>query len=55
MTPIDGWIGDLLLDFADTTLVVLAEETGVREVLTLDVRGFGIYRIRGRKLFTLRP
>jgi len=46
---------DVPMDFADATLVVLAEETGISEVLTLDARGFGIYRIHGRKLFTIRP
>jgi len=46
---------DVPMDFADATLVVLAEETGINEILTLDVRGFGIYRIRGKKAFTIRP
>lgn len=46
---------DVPMDFADATLVVLAEETGIDEILTLDVRGFQIYRIYGRKAFTLRP
>ena len=46
---------DVPMDFADATLVVLAVETGVNEILTLDVRGFGIYRIHGKKAFTLRP
>jgi predicted nucleic acid-binding protein len=46
---------DVPMDFADATLVVLAEETGVNEVLTLDRRGFGVYRIRGRKAFRMRP
>ena len=46
---------DVPMDFADATLVVLAEETGVHEILTLDVRGFQTYRIHGKRLFTLRP
>jgi hypothetical protein len=46
---------DVPMDFADATLVVLAEETGIDKVLTLDFRGFAIYRIRGRKPFTIRP
>ena len=46
---------DVPMDFADATLVVLAEEMGVDEVLTLDARGFRAYRIRDRKPFTLRP
>lgn len=43
---------DIPMDFADATLVVLAEETGIDEVLTLDMRGFSAYRIHGIKAFT---
>ena len=43
------------MDFADATLVVLAEETGIHEIFTLDVRGFGTYRVHGNKPFLLRP
>jgi len=46
---------DIPMDFADATLVVLAEETGVHEVFTLDVRGFQTYRIHGRKRFAIQP
>ncbi len=46
---------DVPMDFADATLVALAEETGVDEILTLDRRGFRIYRIHDKKAFTLRP
>ncbi len=46
---------DVPMDFADATLVVLAEETGTDEVFTLDRRGFSAYRILGRKRFVLRP
>jgi len=46
---------DIPMDFADATLVVLAEETGIREVLTLDIRGFHVYRIHGRKHFKVLP
>lgn len=46
---------DTPMDFADATLVCLAEETGVNEVFTLDKRGFEVYRIRGRKPFTIVP
>jgi len=28
------------MDFADATLLVLAEETGIDNIFTLDVRGF---------------
>jgi predicted nucleic acid-binding protein len=46
---------DIPMDFADATLVALAEEMGVVEVFTLDVRGFNIYRMHGRKVFRLWP
>ncbi len=46
---------DIPMDFADATLVVLAEETGIDEVFTLDIRGFSAYRIHGRKAFKVWP
>ncbi|MBI4822905.1 MAG: PIN domain-containing protein [Nitrospirae bacterium] len=46
---------DIPMDFADATLVTLAEETGIDEVFTLDVRGFGTYRIHGKKPFKIYP
>ena len=46
---------DVPMDFADATLVVLAEEIGTSEVLTLDLKGFSTYRIKGRKTFDILP
>jgi len=46
---------DVPMDFADATLVTLAEETDVSEVFTLDMRGFSAYRIHGKKAFTIWP
>jgi predicted nucleic acid-binding protein len=46
---------DVPMDFADATLVVLAEETGIDEVFTLDRRGFITYRISGKKPFKIWP
>jgi predicted nucleic acid-binding protein len=46
---------DLPMDFADATLVVLAEELNTRLVLTTDRRDFGVYRIRGRERFRIKP
>jgi len=46
---------DIPMDLADATIVVLAEETGIDEVLTLDTRGFRAYRIQGRKAFIVKP
>jgi hypothetical protein len=46
---------DLPMDFADATLVVLAEELDTHHVFTTDRRGFGVYRIRGRRKFAIKP
>jgi predicted nucleic acid-binding protein len=46
---------DIPMDLADATLVVLAEETSIREVLTLDIRGFSAYRTKERKAFNRLP
>ena len=46
---------DLPMDYADATLVALAEELGTNLVFTTDRRDFGVYRIRGRKRFRIVP
>ena len=46
---------DIPMDFADATLVSLAEEIDVVEILTLDHRGFGSYRVRGKTTFKIWP
>ncbi len=43
------------MDYADATLVVLAEEIGADLVFTTDRRDFGVYRIKGRKRFQIVP
>jgi uncharacterized protein len=45
---------DRPMDFADATLVALAEELGVKRIFTLDA-DFDIYRIHGRTRFELLP
>jgi predicted nucleic acid-binding protein len=45
---------DLPMDFADATLVVLAEELNTDRAFTFD-RDFRVYRIRGRKQFRVLP
>jgi hypothetical protein len=40
-------------DYADATLVALAERTGVSAIATVDQRDFSVYRIRGRKRFRI--
>lgn len=47
---------DTPMDFADATLVLLAEELGLLDILTLDRRGFSTYRIgRGRAFRLVLP
>lgn len=43
------------MDFADATLVTLGEDLGLEEVFTLDRRGFGVYRLHGRRPFQIIP
>jgi predicted nucleic acid-binding protein len=47
--------GDLPMDFADATLVCLAQDLGVRHVVTLDKKGFGVYRLKRGKTFIILP
>jgi hypothetical protein len=44
---------DTPMDFADATLVLLAEALQIRDILTLDRRGFSTYRTRKRHAFRL--
>lgn len=46
---------DLPMDYADATLVALAEESKTDHVFTLDRKGFSTYRLPGRKAFQLIP
>ncbi|UCC74654.1 MAG: PIN domain-containing protein [Gemmatimonadota bacterium] len=46
---------DLPADFADATLVALAEEMRTFVVYTLDRRGFSVYRGEGGEPFEIRP
>jgi len=41
------------MDFADATLVMLADELGTTEILTLDRRGFSTYRTSRGQAFNL--
>jgi predicted nucleic acid-binding protein len=42
-------------DWADASLVWLAEETGIHKIATFDVRDFSTYRIHGRSKFMIEP
>ncbi|HEX6274721.1 MAG TPA: PIN domain-containing protein [Polyangiaceae bacterium] len=46
---------DVPMDFVDALLVAAAEEFGIRDVLTLDRRGFETYRANGRERFRIAP
>jgi len=46
---------DLPMDFADATLVCLAMETGMQDIVTFDKKDFSIYRLAKRKNFTIMP
>ena len=50
-----GKYKDVPMDFADATLVALAEEMNIPDILTLDKRGFNAYRIRGKTPFKILP
>ncbi|OFZ99735.1 MAG: hypothetical protein A3H35_14710 [Betaproteobacteria bacterium RIFCSPLOWO2_02_FULL_62_17] len=41
------------IDFADAGIIWLAEKTGNRAVLTVDIRDFSIFRLTKRKRFDL--
>ena len=43
------------MDYADATLVVLAEDLNTNLIFTLDRRGFETYRIRKRRSFRIVP
>jgi uncharacterized protein len=46
---------DVPMDFADATLVVLAEEVKMSQVFTLDRRGFSVYRFGRKRSFSIFP
>ena len=46
---------DLPMDYADATLVCLAAEAGIRNVVTFDKKDFTIYTLPGKRNFILMP
>ncbi|EFI35210.1 PilT protein domain protein [Desulfonatronospira thiodismutans ASO3-1] len=44
---------DLPMDFADATLVCLAEESGILNIASLDHKDFSIYRTTGNQVFRI--
>ena len=46
-----GQYAELDPDFTDAAIVWLADKTQCRAILTVDIRDFGIYRLKGGKRF----
>ena len=46
---------DLPMDYADASIVCLAAETGIQNVVTFDKKDFDIYRLPKKKGFTIMP
>jgi len=46
---------DLPMDYADASIVCLATETGMQNVVTFDKRDFAIYKLPKKKGFTIMP
>lgn len=46
---------DLPMDFADATLVALAHDLGIGQIVTFDRKHFSTYRIDKRQSFTIMP
>lgn len=55
LARIIGRYANLPCDYADATLIALAERTGTVAVATIDQRDFSVYRVRGRKRFRILP
>ena len=43
------------MDFADASIVCLASETGMQNIVTFDKKDFAIYRLPKKKNFTILP
>ena len=46
---------DLPMDFADATIVCLAAETGMQNIVTFDRKDFAIYKLPKKKSFMIMP
>jgi len=46
---------DLPMDFADATIVCLATDTGMQNIVTFDKKDFAIYKLSKTKSFTIMP
>jgi predicted nucleic acid-binding protein len=48
IVELTGKYADVPMDFADATLIITAEKTGIREIISLD-KDFDIYRLPGKE------
>jgi predicted nucleic acid-binding protein len=46
---------DLPMDYADATIVCLANEIGIKEIVTFDKKDFNIYKFADKKNFYIFP
>jgi predicted nucleic acid-binding protein len=46
---------DLPMDYADATIVCLAAETDLQNIVTFDRKDFAIYKLPKKKSFTIMP
>ncbi len=46
---------DLPMDFADATIVCLAIDAGIQNIVTFDRKDFAIYKLPRKKNFTIMP
>ena len=46
---------DLPMDFADATLICLAQDLAIKNIVTFDKKHFSIYRLQGRQTFVILP
>ena len=51
LIELTGKYNDIPMDFADATLVITAEKTGIREIISLD-KDFDIYRLPGKEMIS---
>ena len=55
MLPLMQKYDDLPMDVADASLLLLAQQTGILDVLTIDVADFSVYRLPGGRQFNIFP
>ena len=46
---------DLPMDYADATIVCIAMDTGIHNIITFDKKDFNIYRLKKKQPFVIMP